>query len=193
MTTTLAPEAPITPTTSSNQRVSRVIVVDDDRNEHLLMMLAAESARVPMEFTFVDSGSDLLSTLADASTLDDLPDMIILDLRMPGMDGHRTLEHIQSHPVFCRVPVMVYTTSARQQDEAQAYRCGATWFETKAAEFDGLIELVDRVGDFTAYDWRTSYRADAPAAWWAARLAALRSDTKADVEDELMHLMSTEA
>lgn len=174
-------------TSSAAPRVTKVTIADDDQNEHLLMMLAAESAGRPMELTFIDGGSDLVVSLGEAETLEELPDIVILDLRMPGMNGHSTLEHLQAHPVLSRIPVLMYTTSTRKQDEILAYRAGATWFETKAVDFEELTELMTRITDLSADDWRNDFREDANEQQVTLeQLSVLRNDLLAEVEDHLL-------
>ena len=90
----------------------RVTVVDDDRNEHLLLQIASDEACVDATFTYLDDGADLLLALVGATALEQLPHLIILDLSMPGIDGHRTLTELQSHPVFSRIPVVVFSSSS---------------------------------------------------------------------------------
>ncbi|MCB0997029.1 MAG: response regulator [Acidimicrobiales bacterium] len=163
----------------------RVMMADDDRNDHLLLVMAADAAGIRAEFEFHDDGSHLLLRLAQLDSRQDLPDIIVLDLRMPGMHGLRTLEVLSDHPILWRVPVVVFTSSTRHSDAAAALQRGARWVETKPGDFGGLVEftrsLVDRVNsitDSTADDTRGGVDE------WT--LASYRADTIADIEDELL-------
>ena len=120
----------------------RIIMADDDHNDHLLMTMAADTAGLDVEFIFHDDGSMLLHRLDKLVGLDALPDLILLDLRMPGLDGHRTLEALPAHPTLWQIPVVVFSTSTRRSDETQAYANGAHWFVTKPSNFDGLVEFA---------------------------------------------------
>lgn len=123
-------------------RPLRIIMADDDHNDHLLITMASESAGLDAEFIFHDDGSMLLHRLEKLVGLDALPDLILLDLRMPGLDGHRTLEALQAHPILWQIPVVVFSTSTRRADETQAYANGAHWFVTKPSSFDGMVEFA---------------------------------------------------
>ena len=166
-------------------RPIRILMADDDRNDHLLLIMAAEAAGIEADFEFVDDGSTLLLHLACVANPSDLPDLIVLDLRMPGLDGHRTLEELHAHPVLWQIPVVVFTSSTRRSDEVKSFSRGARWFETKPSDFDALVEfaraLPDRAhrGDYALHEL-----GDDEAA--SAHMSALARDVVADVEDELL-------
>lgn len=122
----------------------RILMADDDPQEHILMMMAAEGVSTPLVFDFVPDGAKLLTDLYVPSRMDELPNLIILDLRMPRLDGHRTLEELQAHPLFWQVPVVVFTSSARIEDQALSYARGAVMFQTKPSSFAGMEEFLER-------------------------------------------------
>ena len=82
----------------TRDRLLRIVMVDDDHSDQLLMNLAANDAGLRAEFTFHDDGTMLLYRLAGLLDQDALPDLIVLDLLMPGLDGHRTLDELQALP-----------------------------------------------------------------------------------------------
>lgn len=122
----------------------RILMADDDPQEHILMVMASEGVSTPLVFDFVPDGSKLLTELYVPQTVAELPNLIILDLRMPRLDGFRTLEELQAHPLFWQVPVIVFTSSARIQDEALSYARGAVLFQTKPSSFAGMEEFLER-------------------------------------------------
>jgi CheY-like chemotaxis protein len=145
----------------SLDRRLNIVMADDDRNDQLLMVMAAEESGLPIEFTFVDDGSELLLFLSRIENVDQLPDAIVLDLRMPRLDGHKTLDRLQAHSVFWQIPVVVFTTSRRYRDLCVSRDLGAREFETKPSDFAGLVSFVDRLGTMAAErlpitDWEGS-------------------------------------
>lgn len=127
---------------AESDRRLRVVMADDDHNDHLLVTLAARAAGVDAEFIFHDDGSTLLHRLERLTRLEALPDLVLLDLHMPGLDGHRTLEALQAHPVLWQIPVVVYSVSTRRSDEVRAYANGAHWFVSKPDSFAELVEFA---------------------------------------------------
>jgi len=127
-----------------------LLMADDDPHEHLLVTMAAQALELPMTIGFVPDGSDLLLALAEAHDVDNLPDAIVLDLRMPGFDGIRTLDELAKHDVFKQIPVVVFTSSTRLEDEYAAYESGAMSFETKPSTFSGMETFLKKVMSFVA-------------------------------------------
>ena len=123
----------------------RILMADDDRQEHLLMVMAAENASTPLIFDFVPDGGQLLTELYVPTSIEQLPNAIILDLRMPGFDGAHTLKELQQHPMFWQIPVVVFSSSARRKDEMMAYERGAVLFETKPSSFSEMEQFLERV------------------------------------------------
>lgn len=163
-----------------------VVMVDDDRNDHLLLQMAADEAGLNADFTFLDDGSELLFRLADVEQVDELPDLVVLDLQMSSIGGHKVLDELQAHPIFWQIPVVVFSSSTRRTDEVGSYQRGARWFETKPSRFPELVHFASSLGDrsvHTPYD--------------ASELCDLSADTEAPTGDELgaarrMHLLASD-
>ncbi len=134
----------------SLDRKLRVVMADDDRNDQMLMVMATDEARAPIELSFVDDGAELLHRLSVIGSLEDLPDAIILDLRMPRLDGHRTLDRLQAHPVLWQIPVVMFSSSHRYGDMCLSHDLGARDFETKPSSFSGMIDFVTRLAVIVA-------------------------------------------
>jgi two-component system response regulator len=130
----------------TNHETMRIVMADDDRNEHLLMALAAGDAKRTIQIDFVDDGAQLLDELAHTKP-HALPNAIILDLRMPRMDGTAALKELQHTAALRHIPVVVFTTSARIEDERSCYELGAFHFETKPGTFSGLVQFFDRISE----------------------------------------------
>jgi len=124
----------------------RVWVTDDDPDDHLLFSLAAEEADLDSSLTFLFNGGELLEMLSRTST-DWLPEIIVLDLRMPGMGGHRTLHHLRSDPRTATLPVIVFTTSTRHEDRDLAIDAGASAVVVKPIRFPHMVEFVASLAD----------------------------------------------
>ena len=104
-------------------------------------------AQVPHRLTVVPDGQFALDYLYDlldsASSTEPLPDLVLLDLNLPGIDGGEVLSRVKSDPALRTVPVVVLTTSRRDEDVLQSYQAGANTYIQKPTEYARYRELVD--------------------------------------------------
>lgn len=127
------------PTGDDCGRPLRVYIVDDDPTDHLMIELAAAQVDAHFELHYACDGLELLEAL-DSSDASGRPDLVVLDLRMPGVDGHEALAAIRDR--HADVAVCVLSASARPADEARALELGADWYERKPPTFDELVGFV---------------------------------------------------
>jgi two-component system, chemotaxis family, response regulator Rcp1 len=76
------------------------------------------------------------------------PDLILLDLNMPGMDGREVLAEVKSDPNLKAIPVVVLTTSQSEEDVLKSYKLGANCFITKPVGMDQFAKVVNSIEDF---------------------------------------------
>ena len=129
----------------------QVLIADDDPDDHLLFALAAEEATADLSLSFVLNGLELLETLA-SSQEGSLPDLVVLDLRMPGLGGHRTLELMRQDAKTSDIPVVIFTSSIREADRELALAGGADFVVVKPIRFSQMIEFAGSLA------WRAGQR-----------------------------------
>jgi len=127
----------------------QIWMADDDPQEHLLIALAAEQVAAPLKFSFMNNGLQLLTKLDGTGPTTELPHAIVLDLRMPGMDGTATLQELQKDTIHWQIPVIVFTSSSRVIDEMVSYQDGAVWFETKPSTMSEMEQFLVRLTNFS--------------------------------------------
>jgi CheY-like chemotaxis protein len=74
-----------------------------------------------------------------------IPSVILLDLRIPKVDGLEVLHQLKQHPIYRNIPVVVLTTSAEDRDVRRAYELGAASYIVKPVEFEKFQEVVERI------------------------------------------------
>jgi DNA-binding NarL/FixJ family response regulator len=116
----------------------RLLVVDDEPN--LLRAVAACLRTEGYEVTTARSGRDALASLAES-----IPDLIISDVRMPGMDGHTLVHRIRSSPRTALIPVIFLTAKELKKDRIEGFRTGADAYITKPFEPDELLAVITAI------------------------------------------------
>jgi CheY-like chemotaxis protein len=104
-----------------------VLLAEDNDDHALLIQMALERASlIPVEVHRARNGDEAIIMVEDL-----VPDLILLDLKMPGRNGHEVLEAIKGDDEFRKIPVAVLTSSDRDEDMAQSYGLGGNHFITK--------------------------------------------------------------
>ena len=119
-----------------------VLIVDDDEDDQLLIQAAFEKDSNHYRLYFASDGTDVLENIESPRFL---PDLILLDLNMPIINGFEVLRHLKKSPTYQHVPVIVLTTSTDQKDIDQAYQLGANSYITKPNSHQELIDLAEQI------------------------------------------------
>jgi len=130
-----------------------VLFADDDHDDCRMIGEAFQECVPDCDLTFVHDGFDLLHYLRQQAgyvTFTDAPrpDLILLDLKLPRMDGFEALAEIKSDPGLRSIPVVVLTNSTTEQDVMRAYDLGAAGFIIKPETFAGMLELVRAINHY---------------------------------------------
>jgi CheY-like chemotaxis protein len=134
-------------------RKTVLLMADDDEDDCLLMREAVHEVFRSDDFHCVRDGQALMDYLFRRGIYTDpetfpLPDLILLDLNMPGKNGLQTLEEIKQHRLFKTIPVLIFSTSKEQDEIDLCYKLGANSYITKPVSFDQLIKVVRCLSDY---------------------------------------------
>jgi len=127
-----------------------VLLVEDSRDDAELTLHALQAAKIRNRVHVARDGAEALDFLfrrgefADAPT----PDLILLDLNLPKVDGHEVLEDIKGDERLSRIPVIVVTSSQAEEDVAKSYRLHANAYVTKPIEPAAFLRAVSAIGRF---------------------------------------------
>jgi CheY-like chemotaxis protein len=124
-----------------------VIVADDEPADNLLLALAAQDAKVNMNFTFAEDGEELLQILIDRVATGNVPDVVVLDLRMPRCTGLEAMEAIAVSQTLRQIPVVMFTTSRRDADRERGLSLGATRFTIKPSSYPELVAFANELAE----------------------------------------------
>ena len=131
-------------------RLAEILLVEDNENDVILTREGFRAARLAVNIHHVENGEECLAFLrkeppyADAPT----PDLILLDLNMPVMDGRETLEHLVADGRFNHLPVVILTTSADEGDIIKMYKLRCSSYVVKPVDFTKFLQVIRDFSDY---------------------------------------------
>ena len=125
-----------------------ILVVDDDKEDHMILSSYFEDANVLSNIMFVDNGKLALDFLEKASDEQHLPKLIVLDLNMPIMNGTQTLLHIKQSFRYKNIPVIIFSTSENETEKRKCLSLGAIDYIVKPITYNEGIAMVNRFLSF---------------------------------------------
>lgn len=127
----------------SDQAVE-ILLVEDNESDLELTLRALQKVNLANKVLAVRDGAEALDYLFAAGAVP--PRVVLLDLKLPKVDGTEVLRRIKSDPRTALVPVVVLTSSAEERDRLATYQLGANSFIVKPVEFDSFSRAVSEIG-----------------------------------------------
>ena len=115
--------------------MTKILCVEDNADN--LFMLQRRLTRAGFEVTIAMNGAE---TVEEAKTL--LPDLIVMDLNLPGLDGWEATRRLKNQPETKHIPIIVLTADSTQKSRQKALAAGCDEFELKPIDFQGLVEKI---------------------------------------------------
>jgi CheY-like chemotaxis protein len=130
-----------------------ILLVEDNPMDVELIIDAFKEARLGNKIQVAGNGKEALEFLFGEGRYTDrkqypLPDIVLLDLKMPGIDGHEVLRRIKGTDKLKRLPVIILTSSKDEGDRAMSYDNGANSYLVKPVSFDEFLKVVKQVSDY---------------------------------------------
>lgn len=134
----------------SSERPIDILLVEDNPGDIRLTRIAFEEARVRNDLHVVRYGGDALDYLHQRGEYSEVsrPDIVLLDLNLPGMTGFDILETVKNDVDLKAIPVVVLTTSDSAEDIVESYQEHANAYLRKPVDADEFIELARSLGEF---------------------------------------------
>jgi CheY-like chemotaxis protein len=123
-----------------------ILLVDDSEAAVRLTVEALKEAKVRNTIHVAHDGESALELLRDPARR--RPDLILLDLNLPGLDGREVLEIVKSDPELSIIPVVVLTTSHSEEDVARTYRLHCNCYIKKPVDLNQFIRVVRSIEEF---------------------------------------------
>lgn len=136
-----------------NSRPAIILLAEDDRGDQILTQRAFEEGRIKNELHIVEDGEAALDYLFRRGEYEDpkkspWPDILLLDLNLPKIDGRQVLEKLKEHEKYTNIVTIVLTTSKQEEDILKTYNLGIKSFITKPIALDDFIKTVQMLGQY---------------------------------------------
>lgn len=135
---------------SSPQQTRNILLVDDDPADIELVLEMLDDSEGNFDARSVGNGVEALAFMRREAPFEGVPypDLVLLDLNMPKMDGREVLQIVKKDSSLCHIPIMVLTTSDDNLDICQSYQLGANSYVTKPVGLPGYAELIEKIESF---------------------------------------------
>jgi CheY-like chemotaxis protein len=135
-------------------KLKRILLVEDNPNDVELTLSALQECRLTNEVDVVHDGAEALDYIYQRGAFENRgPEflaVVLLDLKMPRVDGLEVLRRIKSDPKLHRLPIVMLTSSREEQDLIRSYDLGVNAFVVKPVDFGQFVEAIRNIGVFWA-------------------------------------------
>ena len=135
-------------------KIKRILLAEDNDNDIELTLTALQECRLANEVEVVHDGAEALDYMYRRAKFADreptLPGVIMLDIKMPRVDGLEVLRQIKSDPNLRHIPIVMLTSSREEKDLVRSYDLGVNAFVVKPVDFAQFLEAIRALGVFWA-------------------------------------------
>jgi CheY-like chemotaxis protein len=135
-------------------KIKRILLAEDNENDVELTLTALQECRLSNEVEVVHDGAEALDYIYQRGQFTDrgdgLPCVILLDLKMPKIDGLEVLRQIKSDATLRHIPVCMLTSSREEKDLVHSYDLGVNAFVVKPVDFEQFLKAIRALGMFWA-------------------------------------------
>ena len=140
---------------SLSHSIVRVLLVEDSWGDALLMRQALRDANLPFHLSIVTDGEDALAFLNHEGKYSgsSQPDLVVLDLNLPRMDGRVFLRRAKESPLFQNLPIVILTSSQLDSDIREVQGLNADSYMVKPTDLNGFLRVARNLWDFW-FKWK---------------------------------------
>src|SRR3954468_19222582 len=123
-----------------------ILLVEDNADDEQLTLRAMRQSDVPNIIRVARDGAEAIDALFGAASNGRLPDLVLLDLKLPKVSGLEVLQRIRSEDSTKTLPIVILTSSDEERDIVESYNLGANSYIRKPVDFDEFIDAVRQLG-----------------------------------------------
>ncbi|MFH1612225.1 MAG: response regulator [bacterium] len=125
-----------------------ILIIDDNEDDIFILQRAFKRVKILNEIFVVRSGEEAVDFIYHQGKYADkkspTPGLILLDISMPKIDGFAVLKKLKADPIYKKIPVIMLTTSSREEDIVRSYEDGACSYITKPTDFNEFMKAIER-------------------------------------------------
>jgi CheY-like chemotaxis protein len=122
-----------------------ILLVEDNPMDVDLTRRAFIRRKIPHPIQVARDGEEAVAYIKRWENNEPMPILVLLDLKLPKVDGLEVLRHMKTHPEFRIIPVVILSTSTEDSDIQVAYQEGANSYIVKPVDFDRFMQIVDHI------------------------------------------------
>jgi CheY-like chemotaxis protein len=130
----------------TDRSIFKILMIDDDVEDIELTREAIKECGFNFELLTIDNGQTILEYIKKNQ-----PQLVLLDLNMPKTDGKFILQLLKSNPIFRMIPIIIFSTSNRDDDIKQSYKIGANGYIVKPSIFSEWVNVMEQIGRFWSH------------------------------------------
>jgi len=126
----------------------QILIVDDDQEDHLILLDYLREKGIADKVWFVENGQQALTYFKSVTERSDLPRLVVMDMRMPVLDGIQTLTQMKQSPGVKDIPVIILSTSENDFERSEALSLGALDYLAKPITYQEGKDMIERFATF---------------------------------------------
>lgn len=135
------------------ERIAKILLVEDNLADQKLTIRALKKGKVETELYLAEDGEKALDYLRHAGIFEEpnsspRPDLILLDINLPKIDGKEVLRQIRSDEKLKTIPIVMLTTSSAERDVMESYKLGVNAYINKPVNVEDFYQIIQKLEDF---------------------------------------------
>jgi len=125
-----------------------IMLVDDNESDQVIVERALEDSDITCNLSIFSNGQEAIHFLTSEKAKQHMPNLILMDINMPILNGKQTLQAIREHQALKHLPVVMLTTSNRDKDVIDSYRLGVNAYLIKPMSNTAFTNTIQQLGNF---------------------------------------------
>ena len=132
--------------TTTKFTAQNIVLIEDSKSDAELIIQILQLKKIAKNISWIKDGEEALEALNDGKLLTLSPQLILLDLKLPKIDGVKVLQTLKAHPKARLIPVVVFSSSDHDMDKTSSYQSGANSYVVKPVDYESFELAIEEVG-----------------------------------------------